>query len=55
MGVSVAQPQQHTAMTLLIETFVTREQELADLIERVGLAAAMAERLVLDAPADLVD
>jgi hypothetical protein len=42
VGVTVAQPQQHAVMTILIEAFVTREQELADLTERVGLAAAMA-------------
>jgi hypothetical protein len=55
VGVTVAQPQQHAVMTILIEAFVTRELELADLTERVGLAAARADRLVLDAPADIVD
>ena len=42
-------------MTAFVETLVAGQEELADPIERIDLAAAMAERLVLDAPAHLVD
>src|SRR5208283_1738260 len=55
VGITAAQPEQHAVMTPLVEAFVTGEQELADPIERVSFAAAMAQRLVLDAPAHLVD
>ena len=53
--IAVAQPQQDAFMAALVEAFVAGEQELADPIERIGLSTAMAERLVLDAPAHLVD
>ena len=55
MEIAVAQPEQDAVMTPLVEAFIASEQELANPIERVGFAAAMAERLVLDAPAHLVD
>ncbi len=55
VGIAVAQPEQHAVMTALVEALVAGEQELSDPIERVGFAASMAERLVLDAPAHLVD
>ena len=55
MGIAVAQPEQHAVMTALVEAFVAGEQELSDPIERIGFATAMAQRLVLDAPAHLVD
>ncbi len=42
-------------MAWLVEAFVAGEEELADPVERVGLATAVAEGLVLDAAADLVD
>ena len=42
-------------MAAFIESFGTGEEELADPIERVVLAATMAERLVLHAASNLVD
>ena len=42
-------------MASLVETLVAGQEELADPIERIDLAATMAERLVLDPPAHLVD
>ena len=55
MGIAMTQREQHAFMATLIESFIAREQELADPIERVGLPAPVPERLVLDAPAHLVD
>jgi hypothetical protein len=40
---------------LVCEVFGAAAQRPADLEQRVGLVAAMAQRLVLDAPADLVE
>ena len=39
----------------LVEAFVAGEQQLADVIERVALAAPMAGQALLGASADLVD
>jgi hypothetical protein len=55
MWVADAQAQQHAIVAALIEAFVTGEQQLADAIQRVVLAAAVAERLVLRPTAHLVD
>jgi hypothetical protein len=41
VGIADAQTQQHSA-PLVIETLVTGEEQLADAVERVGLAAPMA-------------
>src|SRR5438552_11330847 len=42
-------------MSAFIETFGAGEQQLADPIQRVGLAASVSEGLVLHAAADAVD
>ena len=42
-------------MASLVEAFMAGEEQLADPVERVGLATAVAERFVLDSAADLVD
>ena len=48
------QAEQHAFMPALVEAFVAGEQQLADAIQRIGLAAAMAEGLVLHSAANLV-
>ena len=50
-----AQTEQHPVAAALVEAFVTGEEQLADPIQRVGLAAPMAEGLVLDPAPDLID
>src|SRR5947209_10789549 len=42
-------------MASFVEPFDAGQQQLADPIERVAFMAAVAERLVLHPPADLVD
>jgi len=54
VGITDAQAQQQPVAALVVEPFVAGEQQLADAIERVVLAASMAQRLVLHPPADLV-
>jgi hypothetical protein len=53
--VTDTQPQQHPLVAAFIETFGTREQQLSDPIQRIGLATTMSERLVLHAAAHLVE
>ena len=55
VGVTDAQAEQHPVSASVVEAFAAGEEQLADPIQRVVLAAAVAERLVLDAAADLVD
>ena len=55
MGVADAQPEQHPIRAAFVEPFGAGEQQLADPIQRVGLAATVAERLVLHPAADLID
>ena len=54
-GIAAAKPQEHALVAAFVEAFGAREQELSDPIERVALAPAVPERLVLDPPAHLVD
>jgi hypothetical protein len=42
-------------MTALVEAFAAGQEQLADPIERIGLAAPVVECLLLDAPANRVD
>jgi hypothetical protein len=53
--VTDTQSEQHPVVAALVETFATGQEQLADPIQRIGLAAPMLQRLVLDAAADLVD
>ncbi len=46
-GIAHPQAQQHALVTSLVQSFVAREQQLADAIQRVTLASSMAQRLVL--------
>lgn len=55
MGITDAQTQQHAVMAALVEPLSAGQEQLADPIERVGLAPPMAERVVLHPAADLVD
>ena len=54
MGVADAQAQQHPVAALVVEALGAGQQQLADAIERIDLAAPVAERLVLDPATDLV-
>ena len=47
-------PEQHPLAASFVEAFVAGEQDLADPIQRVALAAAVAEGLVLHPAADRV-
>ena len=53
VGVADAQTEQHPVVAPVVEALGAGEQ-LADPIQRVGLAAPVAEGLVLDPPAHLV-
>ena len=53
--VTDAQAEQHPSRALLVEAFGAGEQQLADPKQRIAFAASMAEGLVLDPAADLVD
>ena len=55
VGVSGAQAQQHAVVAALVEALEAGQQQLADPVQRVGLAAPVTEGLVLGAAADLVD
>ena len=55
MRVTDAQPEQHPSRALLVEAFGAGEQQLADPKQRIALAAPMAEGVLLDPAADLVD
>ena len=55
VGVADTQAEQHPIRAALVEPFGAGEQQLADPIQRVALAATMAQRLVLHPPADLID
>ncbi len=55
VGVTDPQSKQEPVRAAFVEAFRTGEQQLADPIQRIGLATAVAERLVLDAASDLVE
>jgi hypothetical protein len=55
MGVADAQAEEHPLLPSLIESFGTRQQQLADLEQRIGLPPEVAERLVLHSSTDSVD
>ncbi len=55
VGVTDAQPEQHPLGTAAVEAFAAGEQQLANPIQRVVLAATMAEGLVLHPATDPVD
>ena len=55
VGIADAQAEQDPLMASFIQPFSAGEEQLADPIERIAFAAPVAERLVLDPAADLVD
>ena len=55
VSVADAQPEQHPVRATVVEAFVAGEEQLADQVERIMLAAAVTQRLVLDSAADLID
>ena len=55
MGVTDAQAEQHPVPAAVVEAFGAGEQQLADPVERIVLAASMPKGLVLHPAADLVD
>jgi hypothetical protein len=55
VGITDAQSEQHPIGTAFVEPFGASEEQLADPIQRVRLAAAMTEGLVLHPPPDLID
>ena len=55
MRVTNTQAEQQPVRAAFIESFAAGEQQLADPIERIVLAATMPEGLVLHSATDLVD
>ena len=52
VGVADTQAEQHPVRAAFVEAFGAGEQQLADPIQRIGLAATVAQRLVLHPAAD---
>ena len=54
VGITRAQPDGQLLPALRVETFGGHDQQLADAVQRVASAAAVAQRVLLEAAADLI-